>query len=78
MVRQTAVSFDGSIIVACHEDGTLTRWDRAPAGGGGSTAAGDTAAGGSSRPSSRAAGGGGSRPSSRVAAGGGSSDEGEG
>lgn len=25
LVRQTAVSFDGSIIVACHDDGSITR-----------------------------------------------------
>ncbi|KAI7839483.1 hypothetical protein COHA_006750 [Chlorella ohadii] len=30
LVRQTAVSFDGSIIVACHDDGSLTRPIRAP------------------------------------------------
>jgi hypothetical protein len=25
LVRQTAVSYDGGIVVACHEDGSLTR-----------------------------------------------------
>ena len=34
LVRQTAVSYDGSIIVACHEDGSLTRYDRVAGGGG--------------------------------------------
>ena len=28
LVRQTAVSYDGSIIVSCHDDGSLTRYDR--------------------------------------------------
>lgn len=28
LVRQTAVSFDGRILVTCHEDGSLTRYDR--------------------------------------------------
>lgn len=32
LVRQTAVSYDGSIIVACHEDGSLTRYDRCQPG----------------------------------------------
>lgn len=31
LVRQTAVSYDGSIIVACHEDGSITRYDRCQA-----------------------------------------------
>ncbi|KAL4423581.1 hypothetical protein ABPG77_004621 [Micractinium sp. CCAP 211/92] len=31
LVRQTAVSYDGSIIVACHEDGSVTRYDRCEA-----------------------------------------------
>jgi hypothetical protein len=38
LVRQTAVSYDGSVIVACHEDGSLTRYDRIE--GGGSSAGG--------------------------------------
>ena len=28
LVRQTALSFDGRILVTCHEDGSLTRYDR--------------------------------------------------
>lgn len=28
LVRQTAISFDGNIIISCHEDGSLTRFDR--------------------------------------------------
>ncbi|CAD7700744.1 unnamed protein product [Ostreobium quekettii] len=30
VVRQTAVSFDGSVIVASCEDGTIWRWDKEP------------------------------------------------
>ena len=28
LVRQTAISFDGNTIISCHEDGSLTRFDR--------------------------------------------------
>ncbi|KAI3433388.1 hypothetical protein D9Q98_003204 [Chlorella vulgaris] len=33
LVRQTAVSYDGGIVVACHDDGSLTRWDRVSVSG---------------------------------------------
>lgn len=32
LVRQTALSYDGSILVACHDDGSITRYDRGCAG----------------------------------------------
>lgn len=28
LVRQAAVSYDGGVIVSCHDDGSLTRYDR--------------------------------------------------
>lgn len=34
LVRQTAVSYNGSIVVAAHEDGSVTRYDRQARGGG--------------------------------------------
>ena len=62
LVRQTAVSYDGSVIVACHEDGSLTRYDRIDGG---------SSAGGQQQPQRPESGGG----SGSAAQPGGSSDD---